>query len=54
MAATFEQIQQFIELRAEDVSYAEIAKQIKVSKTILIGRGERTRTFDLRVPNAAR
>jgi hypothetical protein len=36
MAATFEQMQQFIELRAENVSYAKIAKQIKVSKTTLI------------------
>jgi len=36
MAATFEQMQQFIELRAENVSYEKIAKQIKVSKTTLI------------------
>ncbi len=36
MAATFEQMQQFIELRAENVSYAKIAKQIGVSKTTLI------------------
>lgn len=36
MAATFEQMQQFIELRAENVSYAKIAKQIKVNKTTLI------------------
>lgn len=36
MAATFKQMQQFIELRAENVSYAEIAKQIKVSKTTLV------------------
>ena len=37
MAATFEHMQQFIELRAENVSFAKIAKQIKVSKTTLIG-----------------
>ncbi len=37
MAATFKQMQDFIELRAENVSYAKIAKQIKVSKTTLIG-----------------
>jgi predicted DNA-binding protein YlxM (UPF0122 family) len=36
MAATFEQMQQFIELRAENVSYAKIAKQLGVSKTTLI------------------
>ena len=36
MAATFEQMQQFIELRAENVSYANIAKQIGVSKTTVI------------------
>jgi intein-encoded DNA endonuclease-like protein len=36
MAASFEQMQQFIELRAENVSYAKIAKQIGVSKTTLI------------------
>ena len=36
MAATFEQMQQFIELRAENVSYAKIAKQIGVSRTTLI------------------
>ena len=36
MAATFEQMQQFIELRTQNVSYERIAKQIKVSKTTLI------------------
>jgi hypothetical protein len=36
VAATFEQMQQFIELRAENVSYEKIAKQLKVSKTTLI------------------
>ncbi len=36
MAATFEQMQQFIELRVEGVSYEKIAKQIKASKTTLI------------------
>jgi transposase len=36
MAATFDQMQQFIEPRAENVSYAKIAKQIGVSKTTLI------------------
>lgn len=36
MAATFEQMQQFIELRTQNVSYEKIAKQIKVSKTTLI------------------
>lgn len=37
MAASFEQMQQFIELRAENVSYAKIAAELKVSKTTLIG-----------------
>jgi transposase len=36
MAATFEQMQQFIELRANNESYANIAKKIGVSKTTLI------------------
>lgn len=36
MAATFEQMQQFIELRANNETYAAIAKKLGVSKTTLI------------------
>jgi transposase len=36
MAAIFEQMQQFIELRANNESYAAIAKKLNVSKTTLI------------------
>lgn len=36
MAADFKKFSKFIELRAENVSYAKIAKEIGVSKTTLI------------------
>ena len=36
MSATFDQMQQFIELRANNESYASIAKKLKISKTTLI------------------
>jgi hypothetical protein len=36
MAANFKQFSKFIELRAENVSYVKIAKELGVSKTTLI------------------
>ncbi|HKR82431.1 MAG TPA: hypothetical protein VJR27_05555 [Candidatus Saccharimonadales bacterium] len=36
MSATFEQMQQFIELRANNESYASIVKKLGVSKTTLV------------------
>lgn len=36
MSATLEVIQKFIELRADNISYEKIAKELKVSKTTLI------------------
>lgn len=36
MAADFKQFSKFIELRAENISYSKIAKELKVSKTTLI------------------
>jgi hypothetical protein len=59
MAATQKTREKFIELRAGDdsVSVIKLNKPydmlVDLSK-ISTGRGERTRTSDLRVPNAAR
>ena len=48
MAATQKTREQFIELRAENVSFGKIAKQLKVSKSTLILRA---RLYELDIQN---